>query len=302
MSDEMMDWGPEDAGARIEEAAPEVRLFSVGQVGLATFLGSPAAGAVLMAINYLRTRQTDKAAWAFGLGALAVVAIVALVFVLPDDIPRAPVGIPGLVAIVLLYRHLQGPLFSQHVASGGPQASWWSAAGVGVGSGAAVLALIVGAALALPDALFGENLAFPFELSPSESAAYVLADDSGTDYLVVCFVGEEDALVASVPLPKGDEGVGPLIEIGTDESGPVLVHFHGPQIAKFLLFTEGEHTPIPEDDDRYWSEHATAGTIVCVQASGSNGGGAVKLEISLKDVVFGDGPSYAVEPMVLTLE
>jgi hypothetical protein len=121
-------------------AAPPFRLFDSTSVAIATLLGSPVAGTLLMGINYQRLGKGGKAAAAMVIGLVAtIVAIVFGNFV--------PYTFSSVVAIGLLLttrscaQVLQGPAVSEHVAQGGKLGSRWAALGIGV----AFLAAIFGA-------------------------------------------------------------------------------------------------------------------------------------------------------------
>jgi hypothetical protein len=108
-------------------------------VGLATLLGSPIAGALLMGANY---RRLGKGGQAVGAVAIAVaVTVLAVVFgnLIPLTFSTA-VGIGLLLATKSLAQVLQGPDVTQHVSAGGKLASRWAATGVGV----VMMAVILG--------------------------------------------------------------------------------------------------------------------------------------------------------------
>ena len=67
------------------ELTPDYELFSKAQVGIATFLGSPLAGAILMSRNARAIKHIKEAANSCLLiGFISTVAIVALSAVIPE--------------------------------------------------------------------------------------------------------------------------------------------------------------------------------------------------------------------------
>jgi hypothetical protein len=120
--------------------APAYTLFDSMSVGLATLLGSPIAGALLMGVNY---RRLGKGGQAVGAVAIAVVVTV-LAVVFGNFIPvtfSTAIGIGLLLATKSLAQVLQGPDVTQHVSVGGKLGSRWTATGNGV----AMLAVVLGA-------------------------------------------------------------------------------------------------------------------------------------------------------------
>jgi hypothetical protein len=130
---------------------PAYALYSPWQVGGATFLGSFAAGCVLMARNYRRLGMLKAATrtWYSGLAATAAVLVVA--FLLPDQFPRSPIGVACTVAMFQIAKQQQGRTFAEHTARGGRKASVWSVIGIGLLSAFAILALLFLICLLLPD-------------------------------------------------------------------------------------------------------------------------------------------------------
>jgi hypothetical protein len=114
---------------------PHVRtykLFSVGSMMLAAFLGSPAAGGVLLAINYLRLGRATAAVF-WGLVLLLITCVIFwLAMELPDEVPGAMFLVPQLVIMYVIANSLQGKIITAHQRSGGRMISNWAAAGIGL--------------------------------------------------------------------------------------------------------------------------------------------------------------------------
>src|SRR5579862_1094441 len=120
---------------------PPFKLFDSTSVAIATLLGSPVAGTLLMGINYHRLGKGGKAAAAIVIGLVAT--IVAIIFG-----NLVPYAFSSAVAIGLLLttrscaQALQGPAVSEHVAQGGRLGSRWAATGIGVAFLAAIFGVI----------------------------------------------------------------------------------------------------------------------------------------------------------------
>jgi hypothetical protein len=118
---------------------PTYPLHDSVSIGIATFLGSPIAGTILMAINYRRLGKASAGIGAVLLGVLG--AGVALSSGLVDKTGRTSMGISFglLIATIKLARQLQGAEIEVHRVRGGKIASRWVGAGVGFLLGASVI-------------------------------------------------------------------------------------------------------------------------------------------------------------------
>jgi len=127
-------------------AVPSVGLYDYRSVGVATFFGSPVAGAVLMAINYRRLGRSGAALWAVVIGVLATAALVAVAMLIAADWMR---GLPVALTFAMAYaaKGIQGEAVDQHVQQGGRLISRWAAFGIGMAGLAVVLAGVVGVVL-----------------------------------------------------------------------------------------------------------------------------------------------------------
>lgn len=126
------------AQGAVQSTTPTYTLFDANAVALATFFGTPVAGASLMALNYRRLGKGGKSIAAILIG-LAVSAVVVL---LAWNLPRSattPIALILLIAIQRIARSLQGAAVKEHAERGGQPGSKWAA----FGCGAAMLAAIV---------------------------------------------------------------------------------------------------------------------------------------------------------------
>jgi len=119
---------------------PPYTLFDASSVTIATLLGAPIAGAILMAVNYRRLGKEVNAAVVF----LSGLAVTILAMVSANLIPASALyAVPIVLLVVMrsIAQSLQGPAVQQHVSSGGKLGSRWIAFGVGM----AALVAIFGA-------------------------------------------------------------------------------------------------------------------------------------------------------------
>jgi hypothetical protein len=121
---------------------PRYKLFDVGNITLASFLGGPLAGSILLGLNYQRLGDQGKAWSSYLCGAAVMAAAAGLGFVIPHGV-QYPIAIGLIVAMRQVAERLQGPAISKHVDAGGKLATKW----IGFGVGMAFLTLVMGLVL-----------------------------------------------------------------------------------------------------------------------------------------------------------
>lgn len=117
----------------------DAALYTPNHVGLATFLGSPFGGAVIMAINEHRIGRTGAAVKTVLAGLVGTGLLVTVASLLPDGVPRFPFSIGPLLLMGAIARSRQDAFVRHHHAMGGRRGSGWAAAGIGLLSAIVVL-------------------------------------------------------------------------------------------------------------------------------------------------------------------
>jgi len=134
----------------LQNTSPAFTLFDANSVALATLLGSPVAGAALMAINFQRLGQGVKAVFTL----LIAIVVTGLVILVSSAIPGGA-SVPIAIALVYAMRKIaemtQGRAVQEQLSRGGRLGSKGVAAGFGAGFlvviGAIVYLAIMGGAL-----------------------------------------------------------------------------------------------------------------------------------------------------------
>ena len=141
---------PEDVEGQFR---PSYKLYSVKSIALATFLGSPVAGGLIMAINFKRLGRFTAAIHAVVWTAVFTAMILMSDFFLPDEVqvPNIAYVVVQVIAMYYLAKSLQGPAVETHQGRSGSLASAWAAAGIGIAVGAIVVGVIVGVVILLPE-------------------------------------------------------------------------------------------------------------------------------------------------------
>src|ERR1035438_8819477 len=105
---------PGPAGEVSPPPVPAYTLFNSDSVGLATFLGTPIAGSILMAVNYRRLGKGSKAAAALVIALLVTALALWLGSLMPQG-TSAGIAFGLFFAARSSAKSLQGAAVAQHV-------------------------------------------------------------------------------------------------------------------------------------------------------------------------------------------
>jgi hypothetical protein len=131
------------AHVAVPSTTPAYTLFDANAVAIATFFGTPVAGASLMALNYRRVGKTGKAIATILIGLAVSAVVVLLAWNLPKS-ATSPIALILLIATQRMAGSLQSVAIKEHTDRGGRLGSKW----VAFGCGAVVLVAIVAVAFA----------------------------------------------------------------------------------------------------------------------------------------------------------
>jgi len=133
------------------QAGSRLLLFSPIHVTLATAIGGPLAGAVVIAMNYRLLARTGAGTIAILLGALATVALLVAGWLLPKDFSPLVIvaGYTGVVYLVAT--RIQRPSLEAHPPAASRTQLAWRAVLVGLSSLALIAFILFVAFLVLPD-------------------------------------------------------------------------------------------------------------------------------------------------------
>jgi hypothetical protein len=129
------------------------RVYSIQQISLATFLGSPLAGCWLLSLNYRKFGRPTHAMLSLVGGILATVALLPIAFVLPKWFPNIILPVAYSFGMRMVAERLQGSLLAGHTDADGQFGSWWTVVGISLLSFVIFAGLVVAALLLFPGAL-----------------------------------------------------------------------------------------------------------------------------------------------------
>jgi len=124
------------------------KLFSVGQITLATFIGMPVAGCLLLAQNYKCLGKITAAWQTLALGVALTIILFFIGFWLPENFPNAVLPMIYTIAMRQLLKYLQGDAIAAYEAQG-KKGSWVVTAGVIIGCLILITAIVFGAVVLL---------------------------------------------------------------------------------------------------------------------------------------------------------
>jgi hypothetical protein len=128
------------------ETVPGSKLFSAGQVALATFLGAPIAGSLLLAQNYHALGKAGSARRPLLVGGVSTTLLFILAFFLPEKSPS--LALPACIGMYIYARQEQGAAIDDYLKAGGRKGSWKVAIIVALGCAAILLVLSIAVVIA----------------------------------------------------------------------------------------------------------------------------------------------------------
>jgi hypothetical protein len=125
------------------------KLFATEQIAVASLLGPPIAGCVLMALNY-RALGNAWAAWQpLVVGVAATILIFILALFLPEKLPHFVLPAVSCLAMYSYGKQQQGDALDNYLRAGGRKGSWVIMVGVSVGCTVISLILFIAIAITL---------------------------------------------------------------------------------------------------------------------------------------------------------
>jgi hypothetical protein len=163
------------AASSSEPQIPTYKLYDSGAVALASFLGGPIPGTILMALNYRRLGRPNHALLAIMAGWSAFLGAVLLGNVLPHGTTTG-IGIGLSAATWRTAQTLQGHDIDQHINRGGQVGTRWVGTGIGSLFLCAFLALIFLPEILSPKKIAVGNLDVYYSGLATQSEAQGLGD------------------------------------------------------------------------------------------------------------------------------
>ena len=125
------------------EEPDKVKLYTIGWVIFATYMGGTLAGCYLMSENFKNLGNKDLAERMFKIGIISTILIFSGIAFIPeniiDKIPNELIPFTYTAIIYLYIRKFQGKNIKEHIENGGLKYSGWKVLGI------SILSLIVSA-------------------------------------------------------------------------------------------------------------------------------------------------------------
>ncbi len=124
------------------------KVFSIGQIAVASLLGAPISGCVLLAQNY-RALGKERSAWQpLVVGVAATILVMILALFLPEKVPNWPLPVASFLGVYFYANRQMGNSVDNYLKAGGKRGSWWLMIAVSVGCAIISLVLFVAVAVA----------------------------------------------------------------------------------------------------------------------------------------------------------
>lgn len=106
------------------EGIGDYKLFKISGIGLATFFAGLPGGGFLLAQNFKRQGQHDKANKALGFSIVGFFLILVLGFFLPESIPNVAYTVTQILIMVNIGKHHQEQIIFKHRQHGQVESNW----------------------------------------------------------------------------------------------------------------------------------------------------------------------------------
>ncbi len=120
------------------EEHDKVKLYTIGWVTLATYIGGPLAGCYLMSENFKNLGNKDLAERMFKIGIMSTILLFGGIAFIPesilDKIPNEIIPFTYTTIIYLYIRKFQGKSIKEHIENGGLKYSGWKVIGISISS------------------------------------------------------------------------------------------------------------------------------------------------------------------------
>jgi hypothetical protein len=120
------------------------KVFSVGQITLATFIGAPIAGCLLLSHNYLIAGKKKEARLSLAWGGIATALVLLLSSLLPTGFPNGALPFGYCFAMQQTAKRLQGNAIAEALQASASKGSWWMTTGIGIGCLLAIVVIVLG--------------------------------------------------------------------------------------------------------------------------------------------------------------
>jgi hypothetical protein len=118
------------------EEQDKVKLYTIGWITFATYIGGPLAGCYLMSENFKNVGNEDLAEKTFKIGIISIILLFGSIAFIPesilDKIPDAIIPLTYTAIIYLYVKKFQGKSINEHIENGGLKYSGWRATGFGI--------------------------------------------------------------------------------------------------------------------------------------------------------------------------
>lgn len=112
------------------------KYFSIRAISIATYLGGPLAGGILISLNFQRFEQKDKAFWTLIISFIATVVLFWMMLQVPEEviekIPNFLLPLLYTPVVAYLAERWQKAIILELEEQEGEKEPWWKSAGIGL--------------------------------------------------------------------------------------------------------------------------------------------------------------------------
>lgn len=127
-----------------------VKLYSPVLITVATLLGTPVAGCILVAHNLRALGRHSAARQWLILGSVGTAVLLVIAYFLPANFPNMVLPIGYIVGMYQAVKQMHGADYAGHIANGGAKGSAWMAVWVGLACLCAIFGIIFLVVMVVP--------------------------------------------------------------------------------------------------------------------------------------------------------
>jgi len=132
-------------------STPPQKLYSLNQITVAAFIGSPFPGFWLASRNLAALGRKKESQQSLIWGAGLTLAGFSVAFLLPEKFPALAISLPFVIATRAQAKKWSAHDLIMHLSAGGQFCSWWTSILGGLGAMILILAILFGMDLMLGD-------------------------------------------------------------------------------------------------------------------------------------------------------
>ncbi|MFT6908979.1 MAG: hypothetical protein ACJAS1_005686 [Oleiphilaceae bacterium] len=198
-----------------------MKLYSQRAVSIATYIGGPLAGGILIRRNFINLGRVESGKRALFISLISTILLFTGIFLIPEQIiekvPNMIIPLVYTAIITLIAGRLQGDQLKRHDEQGGQFYSLWKSTGIGTLNMLLILVVFLGFVYLSPnnfDAAGYDNRVSVLNTNEQEARKLFIQFDNAS-------VQEVDNFISDIGIPAWEQNLNILNEMDSFEDLPI---------------------------------------------------------------------------------